>query len=317
LASDTTEKVKMRRVQRLGTSSLVVTLPKEWVRRVGLKPGDAVLVVIEGSSVRIIPSGAGEEVYRRLEVEADKIGDIGVSRLISCAYVSHVDVVRIRGASWETALEARSVASRLAGVDVVSGNGFIEVRMLLDDSRVSDEELMEAIVRLGVDLLGLVEKLLEGARPQLVQLAREAYNEIVKYEHLAVRRLSGLPVAEKSLAYAIAILGDVAADLWSIANMLATLAETRGVEVGDLEGIKRLVGEFRSVLQEVPRVARAGLEEVAALARRAEQLRMETMRATIDAKKPLDAAIAATLHHAARYLSVAIDTLVCNKLAGK
>jgi len=36
--------MEVRRVQRLGSSSLVITLPKEWTRRLGIKPGDQILL---------------------------------------------------------------------------------------------------------------------------------------------------------------------------------------------------------------------------------------------------------------------------------
>ncbi|WP_062662460.1 AbrB/MazE/SpoVT family DNA-binding domain-containing protein [Aeropyrum camini] len=52
----------VRRLQKLGSSSLVVTLPKEWVREMGLKQGDPVYVVIEGGSLRIVPA-VNSETY--------------------------------------------------------------------------------------------------------------------------------------------------------------------------------------------------------------------------------------------------------------
>ncbi len=310
MATEASEKIRTRRVQRLGTSSLVVTLPKEWVRRVGLKPGDMVMIIIEGNSVRVLPAGAGE-VGGVLEVDASKL-PVSVSKLISCAYVARVDIVKVHGLDWRGALEARSAASRLMGVDVASVGDGVEVRMILDDARVTVEEILEGVVRLSLDLIGLVEKLLEEPSQQLVQLAREAYNEIVKYEHLAVRKLTGsIPGPEQARIYAAAILGDVAADLWSLANMVASLVETKGrLETG--ERIRGLLERLAKLLERLP--GAKSLEELSGLAKEAEELRMDSYRAMLDAQKPLDAAAAATLHHAIRYLVVAIDALLCNKL---
>ncbi len=300
------DRVYVRRVQRLGTSSLVVTFPKEWVRKVGLKPGDKVLVVVEGSAVRIVPQQLAEEALRSIELDASEIG-VPVSKLVSCAYVSRIDQLRLRNVSWEAGLEARSAASRLAGVDVASGPGYVEIRVMLDESKVSPEELLSSIARLAVDMTGLVEKLLEEPSPQFIQLVREAYNEIIKYEHLAVRLLSGM-VTPNPKVYAAAILGDVAADIWSLANTIATIAETRGAP-GKSERLSRLLGEMRSVLAELGRAE--GLEALKSLLDRVSKLRMETGRAMIDSEKPLEAAAAATLHHAARYLEKAITLMLC------
>ena len=306
------DRIKIRRVQRLGTSSLVVTLPKEWVRRVGLKPGDRVLEVVEGSAVRIVPRQLAEEALRSVELDAGELG-VPVSRLISCAYVSRIDQLRLRNVSWEAGLEARSAASRLAGVDVASGPGYVEIRVMLDESKVSPDELLSSIARLAVDMTGLVEKLLEEPSPQFIQLVREAYNEIVKYEHLAVRLLSGM-VTPNPRVYAAAILGDVAADIWSLANTLATLAETRGAP-GKTERLSKLLAGMREALSEVGRAE--GLEALRKLLDRVSQLRMEAGRAMIDAEKPVEAAAAATLHHAARYLEIAVNALLCNEMVAR
>ncbi|HDI74885.1 MAG TPA: AbrB/MazE/SpoVT family DNA-binding domain-containing protein, partial [Thermoprotei archaeon] len=42
-----TEKYMLRRVQLTGGSTLIVSLPKEWVKSVHLKPGDYVVVMVQ------------------------------------------------------------------------------------------------------------------------------------------------------------------------------------------------------------------------------------------------------------------------------
>ncbi len=52
--------MNIRKVQKLGTSSLVVTLPKEWAKRVGIEPGDSVYVIEDGAQLRLLPVKKGE-----------------------------------------------------------------------------------------------------------------------------------------------------------------------------------------------------------------------------------------------------------------
>jgi len=44
-----------RKIQKLGSSSLVITIPKSWATRLGLKAGDKVVVVDEGDHLKIMP----------------------------------------------------------------------------------------------------------------------------------------------------------------------------------------------------------------------------------------------------------------------
>jgi len=39
----------VRKVQRLGGSSLIITLPKQWAKKLGIKVGDEIQVVEDGA----------------------------------------------------------------------------------------------------------------------------------------------------------------------------------------------------------------------------------------------------------------------------
>lgn len=78
-----------RKIQRLGGSSLIVTIPKAWARRVGLKPGDNVIVIDDGDSLRIMPSrrvngSSGLSVRVRY---GSALKSVGLIRLARCSLV--------------------------------------------------------------------------------------------------------------------------------------------------------------------------------------------------------------------------------------
>ncbi len=317
MAAAESEKIRLRRVQRLGTSSLVVTLPKEWVRRVNLKPGDTVYVVIEGGSVRIIPSSKAAEAISTLRVDVSRLPrDLSVSKLVSCAYISRVDVLRLEGVGWEAALEARSIASRLMGVDVSSGEGYLEIKTIIDDTRIKPQDIIENVVRLASDLIGLARRLAENPSQQLIQLAREAIHEIVKYEHLVLRRLNaGVPGEETSLLYAVGIAILAAGDLWHLTNYLAALAEQKGGVEVDRDRLEKLLGLIEKVLSLLARaVETSSIDDAVALTREAEKAKMDAWRATLDAPTPQDAVVATHAYHTLRSLELASNALLCHAI---
>ena len=52
--------ISRRRVQRLGGSSLIITLPKDWARKAGIAIGDEVIVVDEGNHLKIVPANSNQ-----------------------------------------------------------------------------------------------------------------------------------------------------------------------------------------------------------------------------------------------------------------
>lgn len=89
--------VSKRRVQRLGGSSLIITLPKIWAKKVGIDIGDEVVVVDEGNHLRILP--ANSELVRNIgsiNIKlANYVKDIDPEELARCAFISGYDRILI------------------------------------------------------------------------------------------------------------------------------------------------------------------------------------------------------------------------------
>ncbi|MGC9071971.1 MAG: AbrB/MazE/SpoVT family DNA-binding domain-containing protein [Acidilobus sp.] len=81
-----------RKVQRLGSSSLIITLPREWARNHGLRAGSLVTVVEDGNRLVVVP-GTDERAFsasfslRHLNL-CKHLG-----RALFCAYLSGLDRV--------------------------------------------------------------------------------------------------------------------------------------------------------------------------------------------------------------------------------
>ncbi|MEM3226367.1 MAG: AbrB/MazE/SpoVT family DNA-binding domain-containing protein, partial [Saccharolobus sp.] len=51
--------IETRKVQRLGSSSLFITLPKKWINKWGIKPGDKVILeALDDGSLRLVAEKA-------------------------------------------------------------------------------------------------------------------------------------------------------------------------------------------------------------------------------------------------------------------
>ncbi len=144
-----------RRVQRLGSSSLVVTLPKSWVKAVGLKPGDRVVVVQEGMTLRIVPAREGESGLPATSLDASKLSSREVQRLLWCFYVLGNDSVDVRVAGKDQLRLLREAASSFAGLEVSAvGDRVARLNVIIDPSKL---DVKAAIKGIAVDVDKVVE----------------------------------------------------------------------------------------------------------------------------------------------------------------
>lgn len=117
--------VESRKVQRVGYSTLTVSLPSDWAKRKKIKPGDLVFLVPEiDGTLRIVPS----DLTRREEAEeyiinADVCGDKRlIERLIVGSYIVGRDVIRITSTSRirsECIGEIRGIVPKLIGLGIL------------------------------------------------------------------------------------------------------------------------------------------------------------------------------------------------------
>ena len=85
-----------RRVQKLGGSSLVVTLPKNWVKRMNVKAGDNLIVVDEGEYLKIMPAhipSNSRSLSLKLTHTLSKPENIKL--MVSCSYIHGYDKILI------------------------------------------------------------------------------------------------------------------------------------------------------------------------------------------------------------------------------
>ncbi len=117
--------METRKLQQVGYSTLIVSLPREWVKELGLKQGDPVTFEKEeGGILRLVP---GEKQVQKLETrciinsELAKDKDL-LSRIITGDYILGRDSIRIISNSElkpEHLEEVRKTVQRLTGVGIV------------------------------------------------------------------------------------------------------------------------------------------------------------------------------------------------------
>ncbi|MEM0249973.1 MAG: AbrB/MazE/SpoVT family DNA-binding domain-containing protein, partial [Desulfurococcaceae archaeon] len=89
-------RIERRRVQRTGSSSFIITLPKEWVEAVKLKSGDYVIVEKLGNKLIITPPSAEPSQLKITIKVHPTVTDVAqVFRSVLGAYTSGYNIIAI------------------------------------------------------------------------------------------------------------------------------------------------------------------------------------------------------------------------------
>lgn len=125
-----------RRLQGIG-SSILVSLPSEWVRTHALKKGDIVTIETSNdSSVTIIPSDSRKGSLKEVTIP---IRDLTADRFLNQIYGSYLlgyELIHINGKSpidYDTRERIKSAIGKLVGLEIVDEDSFkITIQFLLD-----------------------------------------------------------------------------------------------------------------------------------------------------------------------------------------
>src|SRR2546422_10257432 len=116
--------MEARKVQKVGYSTLIVSLPKDWVEQVNLKQGDIVTFRRESDGgITVYPGLTRERENLRYVINADLCDSPNLlTRIITANYLTGHDTVQIiskKELSQRHLEEVRAVSRRLTGLGIV------------------------------------------------------------------------------------------------------------------------------------------------------------------------------------------------------
>nr|WP_157463207.1 AbrB/MazE/SpoVT family DNA-binding domain-containing protein [Caldisphaera lagunensis] len=86
------EKVVMRKVQKLGTSSMIITIPRSWARKHRISVGSLVSVYEDGDRLIISPNNEGSVLKATFSTQHNNVCK-HAGRIILCSYISGLDSI--------------------------------------------------------------------------------------------------------------------------------------------------------------------------------------------------------------------------------
>jgi len=168
--------METRKVQRLGPSTLAMTLPAEWAREHNVKKGDEVSIRMGGKgTLTVLPESANTEESEAI-IHADNLDAGAVERAIVAQYVLGRRVIHVRKA--EGALESEHINAVYKAETQLMGLGVIEetpeniaIRCSVDPEDFTLDNLLERLESTGSTMRGEAIKALAHGNADLAERA--------------------------------------------------------------------------------------------------------------------------------------------------
>lgn len=249
---------KTRKVQKLGSSTLAVTLPLTWAREYGVDKGDEVVLQESSNGVITVTPGDRGAEESSATIHADELPGVGVERAVLAQYALGRNVIRIAA---EEPLTTEQIDAVYAAETQLMGLGLIEetpttitIRCSVDPKDFTLASLIERLESTGRTMRQeAIRALAEGDEATarrainrekqankifvlLLRLIFSAHRNPSLGEHLGVDGRAGL-IGYRSVAKNLELTADSAEDA---AVAALDVRETFGADSETVEAIRGL-----------------------------------------------------------------------------
>ncbi|MCS7135539.1 MAG: phosphate uptake regulator PhoU [Nitrososphaerota archaeon] len=253
--------IEVRKLQKVGAATLTVSLPKKWVLKKGLKPGDRItLIENEDGSLRLDVGETKSVEEAIFTINYDLCGSTAtLKRLIIGAYLQGAGILKIVSSN---ALTTDVIHEIQATIDMLPGFEMVEqtyssilVQSFIDPSKFPIEVLLKRLQIMVASMLNqIISSISEGTPVNVSEIVRqenkvdELYFLTIRQLFLALRRWHlGMTLGIESPIYAAGVrlvaktledIGDVienmAKDLNSVYKPSFKISSEIAKKIGDL-----------------------------------------------------------------------------------
>ena len=259
--------VETRKVQRLGPSTLAMTLPAEWAKEHGVNKGDEVSIRMGGKgTLTVLPESANTEDSEAV-LRADNLDADSLERGILAQYVLGRRVIHVH--SEAGALDSEHINAVYKAETQLMGLGVIEetpesiaIRCSVDPEDFTLDNLLKRLENTGSTMRGEAVKALAHGNPDLAQRALNRERQANKIFVLLLRLIftayqnpnlaravdldSGFPlIGYRSIAKNLELTADNAEDIAEI------VLETEGHTLDVDDATMRRIREFTDAVDEI------------------------------------------------------------------
>ena len=181
-----------RKAIEMGEGTILVSLPKDWVRKNGIKKGDTLSVEeLSGRKLIVRPYEGGQDEPKEVVVDYPGDGLSQVTNDVTGAYLLGYDVIKIIGSKViprEDRAAIKSTIGRLVGLEIMDEDSKrISMQFLLEPTAIIPEKVVRRMSGLLDGMLKDTAEALAKGDSKLLALVSERDDEVDRLYFLLVR----------------------------------------------------------------------------------------------------------------------------------
>jgi Phosphate uptake regulator len=138
--------METRKVQQTGGSTYIISLPKPWAEKVGIKPGSRVGVQPQPNGNLIISSEIREKPLRKKRIDITNINDSRLERAFIATYLAGYDIIEFTASkiSADQKKTLRTVCHKLIGPEIIEeSSSSVLIQDLLNPNELSIKKAVQ------------------------------------------------------------------------------------------------------------------------------------------------------------------------------
>ena len=268
--------METRKVQRLGPSTLAMTLPADWAKEHGVEKGDEVSLRLGGKgTLTVLPESVQQEESEAI-IHADELDADAVERAIVAQYVLGRRIIHVEVEDGGTLDSAQinavyNAETQLMGLGVIEETpDRIAIRCSVDPEDFTLDNLLERLESTGSTMRNEAIKALAHGNPDLAQRALNRERQANKifvlllrliftaYQNPNLVRALGLEssfplIGYRSIAKNLELTADNAEDIAEI--VLETEGHTLDVDTATMREIREFTDQINEISEKGVRAA--------------------------------------------------------------
>ena len=244
--------VETRKVQRLGSSSLFITLPKKWINKWEIKPGDKIIMEIsEDGTLRLIAEKIKLNSNKRsIKIDIDSYKQ-PISNSIPCLYSLGYDEIVFeskKNIDHKEIEDAINLSKQLVGIEIAEvTENRVKLECLLDTEKIGVESLLRRILNIVAKKVDDIIAVLKGNSPSDVQTNAEDLRRV--YLMLLRRSIGGKYNSERDTIrnFIISVNSSILMRIYYVIQKIFSIISTDPSILADQQIKQALLDTFQKV----------------------------------------------------------------------
>lgn len=162
---------ELRKIQKTGRNTFIVSLPYEWVAKKGLSKGAAVYLSENNDTTLTLSLKKGERLPKACSIQTGNASFDSSMRNLVSAYVGGADRIILRGEG--TSIVAEEARRILSGVEIADETGDEITLQILTFDNLSIDSIIKRIFNVTQSMFGLVISALESGKNNQAEISRK------------------------------------------------------------------------------------------------------------------------------------------------